>query len=226
MSTKKVNQFKPKNQKKTKISFILATLMFTSSAHSATQIQWWHAMGGELGEKINEIAQNFNQSQSDYIIEPIYKGSYPETMTGAIAAFRSKQHPVLVQVFEVGTATMMSAKKAIYPISELMHNTNEPFVPSSYLPAVTGYYSDTNGNMISMPFNSSTPGKLMRWEKLKWNQGQIFSVARDDENHLWAFSTIIPPISTLFHKVIEVLFGGCLGISYFYSKCICRGCIA
>ncbi|MDX1431343.1 MAG: sn-glycerol-3-phosphate ABC transporter substrate-binding protein, partial [Gammaproteobacteria bacterium] len=63
------------------------------SAQAATEIQWWHAMGGELGEKVLEIAEGFNASQSDYKVVPVYKGNYTETMTAAIAAFRAKQQP-------------------------------------------------------------------------------------------------------------------------------------
>jgi len=128
-----------------------------TAAQAATEVQWWHAMGGKLGEKVNEIAAGFNASQSDYVVTPVYKGNYTETMTGAIAAFRAKQQPHIVQVFEVGTATMMAAEGAIYPVYELMADTGEPFDPSAYLASVAGYYTDTDGNMLSMPFNSSTP---------------------------------------------------------------------
>jgi sn-glycerol 3-phosphate transport system substrate-binding protein len=78
-------------------------------------------------------------------------------MTGAIAAFRARQNPAILQVFEVGTATMMAAKGAVYPAYQLMKDQGEPFDPKSYLPAVTGYYTDRAGNMLSVPFNSSTP---------------------------------------------------------------------
>ncbi|WP_340116509.1 sn-glycerol-3-phosphate ABC transporter substrate-binding protein UgpB [Pelagibius sp. 7325] len=127
------------------------------AALAATEIDWWHAMGGELGEKVNEIADGFNASQSDYILKPVYKGNYTETMTAAIAAFRAKQQPAIVQVFEVGTASMMAAKGAVKPVYQLMQDAGEPFDPKDYLSAVTGYYTDSNGNMLSMPFNSSTP---------------------------------------------------------------------
>jgi sn-glycerol 3-phosphate transport system substrate-binding protein len=126
-------------------------------AGAVTELQWWHAMGGELGQKLEKVANDFNASQSDYKIVPVFKGSYPEAMTAAIAAFRAHQNPTLLQVFEVGTATMMAARGAIYPVFELMKDANEPFDPKAYLPAVTGYYTDTNGNMLSFPFNSSTP---------------------------------------------------------------------
>ncbi len=135
----------------------LTALALSAPVEAATEIQWWHAMGGKLGEKVVEIAEGFNQSQSDFKLVPVYKGNYTETMTSAIAAFRAKQQPHIVQVFEVGTATMMAAKGAIYPVHQLMQDTGEPFDPGAYLQAVTGYYTDTDGNMLSMPFNSSTP---------------------------------------------------------------------
>ena len=114
-------------------------------------------MGGQLGEALNGLAEGFNKSQKDYKVVPVYKGTYTETMTGAIAAFRAKQQPHIVQVFEVGTATMMAAKGAIYPVHQLMADAGEAFDPDAYLPAVYGYYSTTDGKLLSMPFNSSTP---------------------------------------------------------------------
>jgi sn-glycerol 3-phosphate transport system substrate-binding protein len=128
-----------------------------TGAEAKTQIQLWHAMGGELGEKTAAIAAGFNASQDEYEVQAVYKGSYAETMTGAIAAFRARQQPHIVQVFEVGTATMMAAQGAVYPVYQLMADAGEPFDPESFLPAVVGYYTDTEGNMLSMPFNSSTP---------------------------------------------------------------------
>ncbi|SEN97904.1 carbohydrate ABC transporter substrate-binding protein, CUT1 family [Paracoccus alcaliphilus] len=136
---------------------VAALIASLSAAQAKTDIQWWHAMGGELGGKLEEIARNFNESQDDYNIVPSYKGTYPETMTAAIAAFRAQQQPAIVQVFEVGTGTMMAAEGAIVPVYQLMSDHGETFDPQAYLPAVVGYYSDTDGNMLSLPFNSSTP---------------------------------------------------------------------
>ena len=134
------------------------TLMLgAGGALAKTEIQFWHAMGGELGEKTAAIAEAFNASQNDYTIVPIYKGNYTETLTAAIAAFRAGEQPHIVQVFEVGTATMMAAKGAVYPVYQLMADSGEPFNAADYLPSVVGYYTDTDGNMLSMPFNSSTP---------------------------------------------------------------------
>lgn len=134
-----------------------ALSLSASAAFAEVEVQWWHAMGGTNGERVNKIAADFNATQSEYKVVPVYKGNYTETMTAAIAAFRAKEHPHLVQVFEVGTATMMAAKGAIYPMEELMLDAGENFNKSDYLPAVISYYQTPDGELLSMPFNSSTP---------------------------------------------------------------------
>lgn len=126
-------------------------------ARAQTEIQWWHSMTGALGERVTEFADGFNGSQTAYKVVPVYKGSYPESMTAAIAAFRAGTAPHIVQVFEVGTATMMSAKGAIKPVYQLMKESGQKFDPKAYVSAVAGYYTDRRGNMLSLPFNSSTP---------------------------------------------------------------------
>jgi sn-glycerol 3-phosphate transport system substrate-binding protein len=138
-------------------TFAASAIAMSTAAFAEVEVQWWHAMGGANGERVDKIAGDFNASQSDYKIVPVYKGNYTETMTAAIASFRAKQHPHIVQVFEVGTATMMSAKGAVYPMEQLMKDAGEPFDKSDYLPAVISYYQTPEGELLSMPFNSSTP---------------------------------------------------------------------
>jgi sn-glycerol 3-phosphate transport system substrate-binding protein len=140
-----------------------AVLTSAAGASAQTEIQWWHAMGGNLGETVNALAEGFNKSQTDYKVMPVYKGSYTEALTAAIAAFRAKQAPHIVQVFEVGTANMMAAKGAIYPVYQLMADAKEPFDPKVFIAPVYGYYSTTDGKLLSMPFNSSTP--VLYWNK-------------------------------------------------------------
>jgi sn-glycerol 3-phosphate transport system substrate-binding protein len=144
------------NRKSMMIALLGAGLLAAGSAQAVTEIQWWHSMTGRLNEKVNDIADKFNASQNDYKVVPSYKGQYPVSMTAAIAAFRAKNPPDIVQVYEVGTATMMAAKGAIKPVYKLMRESGEHFDPKAYLPAVAGYYTDSHGNMLSMPFNSST----------------------------------------------------------------------
>jgi len=98
----------------------LATITASASAHAVTEITWWHSMTGALGERVTGLADQFNKSQSEYKVNAVYKGSYDEAMAGAVAAYRAGNAPNILQVFEVGTATMMYSKGAITPVSDVM----------------------------------------------------------------------------------------------------------
>ena len=140
-------------------SWLAATVLSVSlcgTAHAQVEIQWWHAMGGPLGDWVNDLAKGFNDSQKDYKVVATYKGTYPETLTAGIAAFRAGNAPDILQVFEVGTATMMASKGAIVPVGKVMKDSGLRFDPTGYVPAVAGYYTAPNGQMLSLPFNSST----------------------------------------------------------------------
>ncbi|MEM5388083.1 sn-glycerol-3-phosphate ABC transporter substrate-binding protein UgpB [Paraburkholderia phymatum] len=127
-------------------------------AHAATEIQFWHAMEAALGERLNAIANDFNASQSDYKIVPVFKGTYDQTLAAGIAAYRSGNAPALLQVYEVGTATMMQARKAVVPVSDVFKQAGMTLDEKAFVPTIASYYSDSKtGHLISMPFNSSTP---------------------------------------------------------------------
>ncbi len=138
----------------------IIALTGASSAMAQTapvQVEFWHGLTQPLGGMLEQIAADFNASQKEYRVNASFKGQYPEVMTGAIAAFRAGNAPGIVQMFEVGTATMMAAKGAVKPVYELMQESGLPFDPNAFVPAVKGYYSTPDGKMLSMPFNSSTP---------------------------------------------------------------------
>ena len=134
----------------------LAATTLAGTAQAQTEIQWWHSMTAVNNEWVNDLAKQFNESQKDYKIVPTYKGQYEESMTAAVAAFRAGNAPDILQVFEVGTATMMASKGAIVPVGKVMKDAGEKFDPAAYIPAVAGYYTAPNGQMLSFPFNSST----------------------------------------------------------------------
>jgi sn-glycerol 3-phosphate transport system substrate-binding protein len=133
-----------------------AALIAAAPAYAQVEIQWWHSMGGALGEWVNDLAKDFNAKQKDYKVTPVFKGTYDESMTAAIAAFRAGNAPHILQVFEVGTATMMASKGAVKPVAVLMKEAGVAWDPNAYVSAVAGYYTAPNGQMMSLPFNSST----------------------------------------------------------------------
>ncbi len=122
-----------------------------------TRIVLWHAMSAANGEEVNRLVREFNASQADVELEAVFKGTYPDTLTAAIAAYRAGQAPHMVQVFEVGTGTMLQAGPAVKPAWQLAKETGLALDPKAYIPGVRGYYSLPNGELASMPFNSSTP---------------------------------------------------------------------
>jgi len=141
---------------------ILAALVLTAAVLAApapaaakTEIHLWHAMTGQLSEAVEELARQFNASQGDFEIKPLRKGSYAETLTAAIGAYRQKVHPHIVQVFEVGTQTMLLSG-AVYPVQDLMKEHGIPVDWNGFIAPVVGYYTK-DGKLYSMPFNSSTP---------------------------------------------------------------------
>jgi sn-glycerol 3-phosphate transport system substrate-binding protein len=149
------------------IGTALIGALTSTSAFAQTEIQWWHAMTGANNEVVNRLADEFNKSQSEYKVVATYKGSYADTMNAGIAAFRAGNAPHIMQVFEVGTATMMGAKGAIKPVYQLMKEAGEKFDPKAYLPTITGYYSTSKGEMLSFPFNSSSMVMWVNKDALK-----------------------------------------------------------
>jgi len=142
--------------KRLTIAAAVAASLSAGAASAADEIQLWHAFSGRLAELLTEQTEKFNAAQSDYVVVPTPKGNYSETLNAGIAAFRAGEQPHILQVFEVGTATMMGARGAIKPVHELMAEAGTPIDKSAFLSAVTAYYTTADGDMLSMPYNSST----------------------------------------------------------------------
>ena len=181
------------------LAVVLAILVIFPAGALAEKItiNWWHAHGGRLGELVAGIAEGFNKSQDKYNLVATYKGNYADTMTAGIAAFRAKNPPHILQVFEVGTATMMAAKGAIKPVYEVMAESGLPFDPNAYLPTVAGYYTTTDGKMLSMPFNSSTP--------ILWYNVDAFKKAGLDPDKP---PTTWPEVGEFSKKLVAAGYGG------------------
>lgn len=136
---------------------IALTLLSTTASYAVTEISWWHAMTGANNEVVERLSKEFNESQSDYKVVPVFKGTYPETLNAGIAAFRAGQSPDIIQVFDAGTGVMMAAEQAIKPVAEILSMGGTAFDKSKYLPGIVAYYSKPDGTMLSFPYNSSSP---------------------------------------------------------------------
>ena len=114
---------------------VTLSLSFASSAFAVTELQWWHAMAGANNEVVNQLSKEFNDSQKDYKIVPVFKGTYPEALNAGIAAFRAKQAPAILQVFDAGSGVMMGAEGAIMPAAQVLEKGGFKFDKSSELNA-------------------------------------------------------------------------------------------
>ncbi len=139
------------------VGVLVAAAIAAPAARAATEIQVWHAMDGALGDQLKTIVERFNAAQKDYVVVPVFKGSYDETLAAGMAAALAGKAPHVLQVYDVGTANMMFAGRVAKPLHQLMRETGERFDQKSFVPAVASYYADAKGNLVSLPFNISTP---------------------------------------------------------------------
>ncbi|WP_244477590.1 MULTISPECIES: sn-glycerol-3-phosphate ABC transporter substrate-binding protein UgpB [unclassified Rhizobium] len=133
------------------------SLFVASNAFAATELAWWHAMTGANNEAVEQLAKEFNESQAEYKVVPVFKGTYPEALNAGIAAFRAKQAPAILQVFDAGSGVMLGAEGAVVPVAEVLQKGGYEFKKGQYLPGIVSYYSKPDGTMLSFPFNSSSP---------------------------------------------------------------------
>jgi sn-glycerol 3-phosphate transport system substrate-binding protein len=151
------------------------TILSSSAAFAVTEIQWWHAMTGANNEVVETLSKEFNEGQADYKVVPVFKGTYPETLNAGIAAFRARQAPHIIQVFDVGTGVMMAADGATRAVADVLPLAGKEFNKGEYLPGIVAYYSKPDGTMLSFPYNSSSP-------ILYYNKDHFAKAGLDAEN--------------------------------------------
>ncbi|WP_071634404.1 extracellular solute-binding protein [Brucella cytisi] len=130
-------------------------ILASAVAHAETKIEFWHAMGGVLNDRVDELAKQFNDSQDQYSVVPVNKGSYEELINAMIAAYRAKRAPAIVQTNERAFLTMLNSS-AIIPVADLMSKEGYTIDWSTVIAPVAAYYTD-KGKLQALPFNSSTP---------------------------------------------------------------------
>ncbi len=140
-------------------NLVLGGLMLGFAAAPAAaqrvEIQWWHAMGGVLGERVDELVKGFNDAQQKYTVVAVNKGNYDEVINGTIAAYRAKRQPHLVQIYERGFMTMLLSDATV-PVHALMKEKGYNIDWADFIKPVASFYT-YKGNVMTMPFNSSTP---------------------------------------------------------------------
>lgn len=130
-------------------------LLWPFCGFAKTVIPFWHAFAGGLGKTLVNVCEDFNHSQPDYEIKPIYKGSYQDVLTSFVSAFKAGKQPPLVHVYEVGSALLLNPPGVVKPVEDLFAGSNR--LKENIFPSIYSYYSDNNGRLMALPFNSSAP---------------------------------------------------------------------
>lgn len=133
------------------------TIAGAQRAAAATELQFWFGVSGANAEVIESLAKEFNAAQRAYRVVPVFKGTYPETLSAGIAAFEAGNPPHIIQVFDVGTGVMMRTEGSFIPVADVLQRAGVSFDENQYLPGIVAYYSGPGGKVLSFPFNSSSP---------------------------------------------------------------------
>jgi len=149
---------------KSKYLLSVAALLISVTAHAAERVKFemWHGLTGDLGGVVDQVCKRFNDSQSDYEIICTSQGSYDNALQNAIAAYRAKKNPTIVQIFDAGTLDLLLSE-AYIPARKLMADNGYKINWDDYIPAISNYYANSKGELNSFPFNSSTA--MMYWNK-------------------------------------------------------------
>lgn len=126
-----------------------------SPAAAATKFEFWYGLSGDLSERIQEMCKTFNESQPDYEIVCVSQDNYDNNLQNTIAAFRANKQPTITQIFDAGTLDLMLSD-AFIPVGQLMADNGFQIDWTNYFSGIASYYSTSKGELLSMPFNSST----------------------------------------------------------------------
>jgi sn-glycerol 3-phosphate transport system substrate-binding protein len=155
-------------------------------AGAKIEIDFWHAMGGSLGEAVDDLVQRFNDSQNEVLVKATFQGSYDDNYNALLAAFETDTAPNIIQNFEPATQTMIDTGRVL-PVWQLMEA--DGYDPDIFIPAVRDYYSDETG-LVSMSFNSSTV--------IVYYNADLFDAAGlEPPDREWTFSEFLETCQTL-----------------------------
>jgi sn-glycerol 3-phosphate transport system substrate-binding protein len=142
------------------------TAAVSSSAQGAVAIEVWHSLEGNAAIEFSRLAQQFNDSQADYVVMPLYRGTEREAVEAAFAAQKTGQGPHLLQVDDSLRATLSASPKAFVPLQQVMERAKQPF-SAKFMPLIGDASMDARGRLVSLPFTASTPVLFFNKDALK-----------------------------------------------------------
>ena len=160
------------------VAILITMALPAVTAQDQTQITFWHAMSGSRADVVQQLVDGFNAENPDVKLVPEFTGSYAETLTKALTAYSAGDAPDIVQVYEVGTRTMLDSG-AIVPVMEVSGGRLDQ---SEFVQPILNYYA-IDGELRCMPFNSSTA-------MLYYNKDMFAAAGLDPEKPPTTFSEL------------------------------------
>ncbi|GGJ16509.1 ABC transporter substrate-binding protein [Halobellus salinus] len=122
-----------------------------SGGGSDVTIKFWHAMGGDLAQRVDDIVNSFEEQSDGITVETTSRNSYRDNLNATTQAVGSGDPPALSQIFEIGTQLALDSQ-AFVPVEEIIPSGQIDF--DNFLDPVLDFYR-VDGELNSMPFNSS-----------------------------------------------------------------------
>jgi sn-glycerol 3-phosphate transport system substrate-binding protein len=119
------------------------------------------AVGGPITKIIDGYAANFEKENPGIKINAIYAGTYQDTLTKALTAFKSGEPPDIAVLLSTDMFTLID-EDAITPFDDLIKTDSDKAWAKSFFPAFMEN-SQTGGKTWGIPFQRSTI--VMFWNK-------------------------------------------------------------
>ena len=143
-------------------------------AQQAVEVPFYFpvAVGGPITKLIDQYAADFNKENPAIKVQPIYAGSYQDTIVKALTAHKAGTPPVASVLLSTDTFTLID-EDAVVPIDNFVKTAEDKAWLSSFYPAFL-LNSQVGGKTWGVPFQRSTV-------VLYWNK-ELFKEAGLDPN--------------------------------------------
>lgn len=132
-------------------------------AGDSVEVQFWHAMGGKLGDVLDDLVAEFNRTHPGITVVSVSMGRYQALSQKIMAAVAAGQPPDLAQAYEAWTAELID-NGSVTPLNAYIEGPNglsqaelDDFVPGLI------ENNTWDGKVYSFPFNKSV--RAVYWNK-------------------------------------------------------------
>ncbi len=115
-------------------------------------LEFWYSLSGDSGQTVEDLVQQFNESQDNITVVATYQGDYATTMAKLYSAIAGGTVP---NVAQVGGAPLLRDSNTLVPIADFLSGTDGSAI--SGIRQVFLDYNTADGVLWSMPFNNSLP---------------------------------------------------------------------